>query len=36
VIESYFLEDGLHPNREGHRLMAASAVEVLQSRFLSG
>jgi len=33
VREIYFLEDGLHPNEAGHRLMAEKAVELLQSRF---
>jgi len=29
----YFLEDGLHPNEAGHRLMAEKAVELLQRHF---
>lgn len=33
VLEQYFLEDGLHPNKEGHRLMASQAVELLKSTF---
>ena len=33
VQEKYFLEDGLHPNKAGHRLMAQKTVELLQSRF---
>ena len=33
VIGKYFLEDGLHPNREGHLLMAEKLVELLQTAF---
>ena len=33
VEEKYFLEDGLHPNKAGHRLMAQKTVESLQSLF---
>jgi lysophospholipase L1-like esterase len=33
VEKKYFLEDGLHPNKLGHRLMAQKTVELLQSRF---
>ncbi|MGD9183579.1 MAG: GDSL-type esterase/lipase family protein [Desulfobacterales bacterium] len=33
VQEKYFLEDGLHPNKAGHRLMAKKTVELLQCRF---
>jgi len=33
VQEQYFLEDGLHPNKEGHLLMAATAAEFLKSTF---
>jgi len=33
VEEKYFLEDGLHPNKAGHRLMAQKAVELLQRLF---
>ena len=33
IQEKYFLEDGLHPNPAGHKLMADKAVELLQSRF---
>jgi len=33
VRNEYFLEDGLHPNKKGHALMAASIVEHLQSLF---
>lgn len=33
VQEKYFLEDGLHPNKDGHRIMAARAVELLKSTF---
>lgn len=30
VQEKFFLEDGLHPNKAGHRLMAQKTVELLQ------
>ncbi len=33
VQGKYFLEDGLHPNRDGHRLMASQATELLKSTF---
>ena len=33
VQEKYFLEDGLHPNREGHLLMAEKAANLLKSIF---
>jgi lysophospholipase L1-like esterase len=33
VLKEYFLEDGLHPNKAGHRLMAKKVVELLQGRF---
>ena len=33
VQGKYFLEDGLHPNKEGHRLMAKKAAELLTSTF---
>jgi lysophospholipase L1-like esterase len=33
VLGKYFLEDGLHPNRQGHLLMAEKLVEFLQSAF---
>jgi len=33
VQKKYFLEDGLHPNKEGHRLMAEKASELLTSTF---
>ena len=33
VRGNYFLEDGLHPNKEGHRLMAEKASELLTSTF---
>jgi len=33
VQEKYFLEDGLHPNKAGHRLIAEKTVELLQQRF---
>ena len=29
----YYLEDGLHPNKQGHRLMAEKAVELLHNQF---
>ena len=33
VEEKYFLENGLHPNKAGHHLMAQKTVELLQSLF---
>lgn len=33
VQENYFLEDGLHPNKEGHMVMADAAARFLQSTF---
>jgi lysophospholipase L1-like esterase len=33
VQGKYFLEDGLHPNKEGHRLMAEKAAGLLTSTF---
>jgi lysophospholipase L1-like esterase len=33
VQENYFLEDGLHPNENGHRLMAQKIAELLQGLF---
>ena len=33
VKGDYFLEDGLHPNRSGHRLMAEKTARVLRSVF---
>ena len=33
VKEKYFLEDGLHPNRQGHILMADLTVDLLRDRF---
>ena len=33
VLEKYFLEDGLHPNKDGHLLMAATAAKFLKSIF---
>jgi lysophospholipase L1-like esterase len=33
VLGKYFLEDGLHPNKDGHLLMAAQAAQFLQSTF---
>jgi lysophospholipase L1-like esterase len=28
----YFLDDGLHPNEAGHRLMAAKTIEIIKDR----
>lgn len=36
VRGEYFLEDGLHPNQAGHRLMAGEAVERLREWFMLG
>jgi len=33
VQEKFFLEDGLHPNKDGHLLMAVTAAEFLKSTF---
>jgi lysophospholipase L1-like esterase len=33
VDGKYYLEDGLHPNKAGHHLMAEKTAELLQSRF---
>lgn len=33
VVPDYFFEDGLHPNKKGHQLMAEEAGRVLRSRF---
>jgi acyl-CoA thioesterase-1 len=33
VQDGYFLEDGLHPNETGHRVMAEKAVALLKSRY---
>ena len=33
VEKKYFLEDGLHPNKAGHRLMAQQTIELLQRLF---
>ena len=33
VQGKYFLEDGLHPNKDGHLLMASRAAELLKSTF---
>jgi len=33
VQGKYFLEDGLHPNKMGHLLMAGKMVELLRSLF---
>jgi len=32
VQDKYFLEDGLHPNEAGHRLMAEKTIELLQKQ----
>ena len=34
IQEKFYLEDGLHPNKDGHLLMAAAAAEFLKSTFL--
>ncbi len=36
VAGEFFLDDGLHPNKEGHRLMAIKIVAFLRSNFLVG
>jgi lysophospholipase L1-like esterase len=33
VQGQYFLEDGLHPNKDGHLLMASAAAKFLKSTF---
>ena len=33
VQGKYFLEDGLHPNKDGHLLMASKASQLLKSTF---
>jgi lysophospholipase L1-like esterase len=33
TIGKYYLEDGLHPNQQGHLLMAEKAVDLLRNRF---
>jgi lysophospholipase L1-like esterase len=33
TVGKYFLEDGLHPNKDGHLLMASTASEFLKSTF---
>ena len=33
VQGKYYLADGLHPNKQGHRLMAARMVQMLRDRF---
>jgi lysophospholipase L1-like esterase len=33
AIGKYFLDDGLHPNEAGHRLMAEITVKMLRERF---
>jgi lysophospholipase L1-like esterase len=32
-LEKYYLADGLHPNKQGHRLMAEKAVELWRKQF---
>jgi lysophospholipase L1-like esterase len=34
IREALFMEDGLHPNRIGHRLMAEKAVECVRKAFM--
>ncbi len=36
VRSEYYLEDGLHPNQAGHRLMAGEAAERLREWFMLG
>jgi lysophospholipase L1-like esterase len=33
VLAKYYLEDGLHPNARGHRLMAEKTIDLLHKRF---
>jgi len=33
TLGKYYLEDGLHPNKQGHLLMAEKAVELLRKQF---
>ncbi len=33
TLAKYYLEDGLHPNKQGHRLMAETAVDLLRNQF---
>lgn len=33
TLEKYFMEDGLHPNQQGHRLMAEIAGDLLNNQF---
>jgi lysophospholipase L1-like esterase len=33
VLGDYFLEDGLHPNKQGHRLIAKKIAELMRSVF---
>ena len=33
TLEKYYLEDGLHPNHQGHRLMAEKAIDLLHNQF---
>jgi lysophospholipase L1-like esterase len=32
-LKKYYLEDGLHPNSQGHRIMAEKTVELLHEQF---
>lgn len=32
-LEKYYLEDGLHPDKSGHLLMAEKMVDLLRSLF---
>ncbi len=34
TIAKYYLEDGLHPNKQGHLLMAQKAIDLLCNQFL--
>jgi len=34
TLGKYYLEDGLHPNKQGHLLMAKKAVDLLRNQFL--
>ena len=33
TLAKYYLEDGLHPNHQGHRLMAEKAIDLLHNQF---
>jgi lysophospholipase L1-like esterase len=33
TLGKYYLADGLHPNKQGHRLMAEKAVDLLRNQF---